>query len=63
MSTFCICIIILLCVWALRKLFRKKVVDVKGKNVLITGAASGLGRMLANDMIKKVRTYITSDHD
>ena len=61
MSTFCICIIVLLCIWALRNLFRKKVVDVKGKNVLITGAASGIGRMLANDMIKKVRSCIAFD--
>ena len=54
MSVFWICVIVLLCLWALRNLFRRKVVDVMNKNVLITGAASGIGRMLANDMVKKV---------
>ena len=32
----------------------RKIVDVKGKRVLITGSASGIGRMLAGDMAKKV---------
>ncbi|KAK8820136.1 hypothetical protein WA577_006203 [Blastocystis sp. JDR] len=31
----------------------RKIVDVKGKRVLITGSASGIGRMLAGDMAKK----------
>ena len=32
----------------------KRIGDVKGKKVLITGSASGIGRMLAGDMAKKV---------
>ena len=32
----------------------RKIVDVKGKRVLITGSASGIGRMLAGDMAKRV---------
>ena len=45
-------VIVVLCV-ACRVLLRK-VVHLKGKKVLITGSASGIGRMLANDMVKKV---------
>lgn len=45
-------IIVVVCV--LRRLLKKKVIELKGKKVLITGAASGIGRMLANDMVKKV---------
>ena len=38
------------------RLFKRKVIDLKGKKVLITGSASGIGRMLAGDMVKKVCT-------
>ena len=45
-------VVVILCV--VRRLLRRKVVHLKGKKVLITGSASGIGRMLANDMVKKV---------
>lgn len=56
MSFICIFLaIIAVCV--LRRFFQKKVVDLKEKKVLITGAASGIGRMLAGDMVKKVSCH------
>ena len=33
---------------------KRKVIDLRGQKVLITGAASGIGRMLSQDMVKKV---------
>ena len=38
----------------LRRLMKRKVIDLRGQKVLITGAASGIGRMLSQDMAKKV---------
>lgn len=38
----------------LRRLMKRKVIDLRGQKVLITGAASGIGRMLSQDMVKKV---------
>ena len=46
--------IFIVVVYVLRRLLKRKVIDLQGKKVLITGAASGSGRMLANDMVKKV---------
>ena len=40
--------------YVLSRLLRRKVIDLKDKKVLITGAASGIGRMLSEDMVKKV---------
>ena len=39
---------------------KRKVIDLKDKKVLITGAASGIGRMLSEDMAKKVLSSETS---
>lgn len=47
-------IVICILIYVLRRIFQKKVVELKDKKVLITGAASGIGRMLAGDMVKKV---------
>ena len=38
----------------LRRLMKRKVIDLRGQKVLITGAATGIGRMLSQDMVKKV---------
>ena len=46
--------IFIVVVYVLRRLLKRKVIELQGKKVLITGAASGIGRMLANDMVKKV---------
>ena len=40
--------------YVLNRLLKRKVIDLKDKKVLITGAASGIGRMLSEDMAKKV---------
>lgn len=48
---WCFAIVFLL---LLRRLMKRKVIDLRGQKVLITGAASGIGRMLAQDMVKKV---------
>lgn len=53
MSFFCVFLIIVIVLVALH-LCRRKVIDLKGKKVLITGSASGIGRMLAGDMVRKV---------
>ena len=50
-----LCVIVIIVVAILCYLvLNRKIVDVKGKKVLITGSASGIGRMLAGDMAKKV---------
>lgn len=50
-----LCVIAIIVVAVLCYLvLHRKIVDVKGKKVLITGSASGIGRMLAGDMAKKV---------
>ena len=50
-----LCVVAILAVVILVYLVvNRKIVDVKGKRVLITGSASGIGRMLAGDMAKKV---------
>ena len=51
--------VVILCV--ARRVLRRKVVHLKGKKVLITGSASGIGRMLANDMVKKVTFEFIDD--
>ena len=55
MSIFCIIALIAIAL-VVARLFKRKVIDLKGKKVLITGSASGIGRMLAGDMVKKVCT-------
>lgn len=52
-------VVVVLCIAC--RLLRQKVVHLKGKKVLITGSASGIGRMLANDMVKKVTVRIGCD--
>ena len=52
-------VVVVLCIAC--RLLRRKVVHLKGKKVLITGSASGIGRMLANDMVKKVTVRIGCD--
>ncbi len=54
MSYYIYFAIAIVLIYVLRKLLKRKVIDLQGKKVLITGAASGIGRMLANDMVKKV---------
>ena len=46
--------------YVLSRLMKRKVIDLKDKKVLITGAASGIGRMLSEDMAKKVLSSETS---
>lgn len=46
----------------LRRLMKRKVIDLRGQKVLITGAASGIGRMLAQDMVKKVSVRTRFDY-
>ncbi|KNB41867.1 epidermal retinol dehydrogenase [Blastocystis sp. subtype 4] len=53
--------IFIVVVYVLRRLLKRKVIDLQGKKVLITGAASGIGRMLANDMVKKGAKVIIWD--
>ena len=50
-----------ICIYVIARLFKRKVIDLKGKKVLITGSASGIGRMLAGDMVKKVTLTLHFD--
>ena len=47
--------------YVLNRLLKRKVIDLKDKKVLITGAASGIGRMLSEDMAKKGAVLILWD--
>ena len=53
-STLLYVVLIITFLILLRRVLRRKVINLKQKKVLITGAASGIGRMLAGDMAKKV---------
>lgn len=50
-----------ICIYVIARLFKRKVIDLRGKKVLITGSASGIGRMLAGDMVKKVTLTLHFD--